>query len=67
MITGCDSGLGYSLAHWCHDQGLVVVAACHSHHSNIGADNLEKLAGKDGRMFVVRSMSLLKRTSNYQP
>ena len=28
LITGCDSGFGYSLALWCHEQGMEVLAAC---------------------------------------
>lgn len=27
IITGCDSGLGYSLAVHCHEQGAMVIAS----------------------------------------
>ena len=28
LITGCDSGFGYSLALWCSEQGMEVLATC---------------------------------------
>lgn len=28
LITGCDSGIGYSIAKYCHEIGFTVFAAC---------------------------------------
>lgn len=28
FITGCDSGIGYSLALYCHELGMTVLAGC---------------------------------------
>ena len=53
FITGCDSGLGLSLATFCHSAGLVVVAACHSHHSTLGAQRLQTLGSQTGRLVVI--------------
>lgn len=60
VITGCDSGLGYSLAHWCHGKGMVVIAACHGQggHGNLGGDNLEKLGQDCGRIHVIRNFNV---------
>lgn len=41
FITGCDSGLGYSLAHYVSDLGFTVVAACRKISSK-GAKELKK-------------------------
>jgi len=57
LITGCDSGLGYSLAVHCHSLGMVVIALCHTSSSEAGADALEQL-NDDGRMFVVRNWDI---------
>ena len=53
FITGCDSGLGLSLATACHEAGLVVVAACHSHHSTRGAQHLQTIGSHTGRLVVI--------------
>ena len=53
FITGCDSGLGLSLATFCHSAGLVVVAACHSHNSTRGASILQTLGAQTGRLVVI--------------
>ena len=53
FITGCDSGLGLSLATFCHSAGLVVVAACHSHHSTQGAHHLQTIGSQTGRLVVI--------------
>lgn len=56
LITGCDSGLGYSLAIHCHSLGMVVIAMCHTSTSNAGADALEQLNDNDdNRIVVVRN------------
>lgn len=57
FITGCDSGLGFSLANYCHGLGMVVIAACHVVSNTQGAEELEKLAG-GGRMFVIRNFDV---------
>jgi len=63
LITGCDSGLGYSLALHCHSLGMVVIALCHTSSSNAGADVLQQLNddNKDGRMFVVRNWDITSK------
>ena len=63
FITGCDSGLGFSLAHHCLQAGLVVIAGCHTAHSAAGADSLERLAGESGRLFVTRQLDVADLTS----
>jgi len=57
FITGCDSGLGFSLAHYCHGLGMVVIAACHMVSNVQGAEELEKLED-GGRMFVIRNFDV---------
>ncbi|KAH8306142.1 hypothetical protein KR018_002478 [Drosophila ironensis] len=51
LITGCDSGLGHSLAVYCHDfLRMTVVSCCHNLGSE-GAQLLQRLSdsAKDGR------------------
>ena len=73
VITGCDSGLGFTFANLCHQAGFIVVAACHNGHnssdnddSDSGSGRLEALGQESGRLFVVRNapihhlLSLLK-------
>jgi len=62
FITGCDSGLGYSLAHYCHKLGMVVIAACHTNSSTKGAQDLEQL-GDSQRMFVIREFDVRNKES----
>jgi len=62
FITGCDSGLGFSLANYCHTLGLVVIAACHTSTSCQGAEKLEGL-GDSGRMFVIRKFDVRSKES----
>nr|CAD7434824.1 unnamed protein product [Timema monikensis] len=52
VVTGCDSGLGFSVALHLHSLGLTVVAACLDAHGP-GATKLKALAGLD-RMHVLR-------------
>jgi len=40
FITGCDSGFGYSLALWCNDKGMDVMAGCLT--DSEGKQNLEQ-------------------------
>ena len=63
VITGCDSGLGFSLAHWCHKRGLVVIAACHTGHSEAGATSLEEAGASTGRLIVVRGFDVASEES----
>ena len=53
FITGCDSGLGLSLATFCHEAGLVVVAACHTQHDTRGAHHLQTIGSHTGRLVVI--------------
>jgi len=62
FITGCDSGLGFSFAHYCHNLGMVVIAGCHTATSKQGADELEKLGGS-GRMKVIRNFDICSKES----
>lgn len=42
LITGCDSGLGYAFANYCHEKlGMTVVAFVHNEDS-VGAKNLRE-------------------------
>ena len=44
FITGCDSGLGFSLASFCRtDLDMLVIAACHMAHGDSGARALKSL------------------------
>nr|CAD7202191.1 unnamed protein product [Timema douglasi] len=52
VVTGCDSGLGFSVALHLHSLGLTVVAACLDAHGS-GATKLKALAGLN-RMHVLR-------------
>ena len=58
FITGCDSGLGLSLAQFCHSAGLVVVAACHTQHCDQGADMLQDIGTSSGRLVVIRDFDV---------
>ena len=58
FITGCDSGLGLSLAQFCHSAGLVVVAACHTQHCDQGADMLQAIGTSSGRLVVIRDFDV---------
>lgn len=62
FITGCDSGLGFSFANYCHNLGMVVIAACHTASSTQGAEELEKL-GSSARMFVIRNFDVRSKES----
>ncbi len=42
FITGCDSGLGYSMTLYCHSKGMTVFAGCLNLQSE-GAVNLQTL------------------------
>jgi len=42
FITGCDSGIGYSLAHYCQKLGMTVLAGCYKLEE--GACRLEELS-----------------------
>ena len=55
LITGCDSGFGYSLALHCHENTeLTVVAACHNPNSP-GSESLTR--SSNGRIHVVGEKS----------
>lgn len=53
VITGCDSGLGYSMALYCHDLGMVVCATVLSPNGNV-AKELQQLGESTGRLIVIR-------------
>lgn len=46
FITGCDSGLGFSLAQYAHEEGFTVLAACLNLNSK-GAVELRRLFGDE--------------------
>lgn len=52
IATGCDSGLGYSIAALCHNLNISVVACVHSISSN-GATKLSELFGNSKRFHLV--------------
>lgn len=62
FITGCDSGLGFSFANFCHNLGMVVIAGCHTASSLQGAEELERL-GSSGRVFVIRNFDVRSKES----
>ncbi len=60
VITGCDSGFGFSFALYCCQQlGMVVVATCHNAHGDSGAQQLE-----ESGCHVVRSESVARKDSS---
>ena len=58
FITGCDSGLGLSLATFLHSAGLVVVAGCHNQHSTRGAAHLTTIGSRTGRLVVINNFDV---------
>ena len=67
VITGCDSGLGYSLARYCHRLGMVVVAGCHQENSEGGEELMAMEEGEEmmsaRRMFVVKGLDVRSEKS----
>ncbi|XP_067618793.1 D-beta-hydroxybutyrate dehydrogenase, mitochondrial [Eurosta solidaginis] len=57
LITGCDSGLGHSLAVYCHSLNMTVISACHNANSE-GARLLRNL--KDPKRMITVEVDLLK-------
>lgn len=53
VITGCDSGLGFSLALWSHDLGLWVFATC-LREDGAGARRLRELCPNSQRLHVLQ-------------
>ncbi|XP_054733328.1 short-chain dehydrogenase/reductase family 9C member 7 [Anastrepha obliqua] len=58
FITGCDSGLGHSLALYCHSLNMTVVSACHNVNSD-GARLLQNL--NDPKRMIPIEVDLLKQ------
>lgn len=59
VITGCDSGLGYSFANYCHERlGMTVVAFVHDEDS-VGAKNLRD-AHVDSDTFYVCKLDVVR-------
>lgn len=52
VITGCDSGLGYSMALYCHNLGMVVCATV-LNPSGKTAKELQELGETTGRLVVI--------------
>ncbi|CAD6994437.1 unnamed protein product [Ceratitis capitata] len=57
LITGCDSGLGHSLAMYCHSLNMTVISACHNVNSD-GARLLREL--DDSKRMLTIEVDLLK-------
>ncbi|XP_037952996.1 D-beta-hydroxybutyrate dehydrogenase, mitochondrial-like [Teleopsis dalmanni] len=61
FITGCDSGLGFSLALFCHRAlNMTVISACHNIDSD-GAKMLQKLS--DTKRMLTIELDLLKQST----
>ena len=52
VITGCDSGLGYSMALHCHNLGMVVCATVLNPKGKV-AKELQELGEATGRLLVI--------------
>ncbi|XP_005179952.1 D-beta-hydroxybutyrate dehydrogenase, mitochondrial [Musca domestica] len=57
LITGCDSGLGFSLALYCHSLNMTVISACHNANSP-GAKLLQHLS--DPKRMITIELDLCK-------
>ena len=53
VTTGCDSGLGYSLAIHCHEKLRMSVVACVHQLNSTGALKLKKLFANSNRFHIV--------------
>ncbi|XP_075148754.1 SDR family oxidoreductase shroud [Haematobia irritans] len=60
LITGCDSGLGYSLALYCHSLNMTVISACHNVNS-AGAKMLQHL--DDSKRMITIELDLREAES----
>ncbi|XP_013119309.1 D-beta-hydroxybutyrate dehydrogenase, mitochondrial [Stomoxys calcitrans] len=60
LITGCDSGLGFSLALYCHSLNMTVISACHNVNS-AGAKMLQHL--NDPKRMITIELDLLQPES----
>ena len=53
IATGCDSGLGYSIAIHCHNNLNMSVVACVQHSNSTGAMKLKDLFGTSQRFHIL--------------
>lgn len=53
VTTGCDSGLGYSIAVHCHNVLNMSVVACVQHLESKGATKLRNMFGNSSRFFLI--------------
>lgn len=53
VATGCDSGLGYSMAIHCHENLKMSVLACVHHKSSKGAEKLKSMFATSNRFHLV--------------
>lgn len=53
VTTGCDSGLGYSIAVHCHNVLNMSVVACVQHPDSKGAIKLRNMFGSSTRFHIV--------------
>ncbi|XP_055906244.1 D-beta-hydroxybutyrate dehydrogenase, mitochondrial [Eupeodes corollae] len=58
FITGCDSGLGFTLALFCHSLNMTVISGCHSCKSE-GAKLLQSVS--DPKRMITVELDLLKQ------
>lgn len=54
VTTGCDSGLGYSLAIYCHDKLNMSVIACIHQSDSRGATKLREMFSSSKRFHMVQ-------------
>lgn len=54
VTTGCDSGLGYSMAIYCHETLKMSVVACVHHLNSKGSIKLKDQFGNSNRFHMVQ-------------
>jgi 3-hydroxybutyrate dehydrogenase len=53
VTTGCDSGLGFSIAIYCHEKLNMCVISCVNNHKSRGALKLREMFGNSNRFHMI--------------